>query len=515
MSTVPIFMRKLKEILRLKYGCSLSHRQVAKSLSISPSVVSRYANRAAQMGITSWPLSEIWTDAALNREFLKTRVKLKASIPVPNWSVIYKELKHKTLTLQLLWEEHSQRNPGNHYSYNHFCRLYKAWLGCQKPSMRQHHKAGEKLFIDYCGPTMNIINSSTGEYRTAQVFVAVMGASNYTFAEATWSQGLEDWVMSHARCFEFLGGMPELLIPDNLRSGVTKACRYEPDLNPTYQQMAAHYNTVIVPARPYRPKDKAKAEVAVQIVERWIMAKLRHEPFFSLRQLNERICELLTDLNQRPMRKQPGSRLSQFIEIDKPALKPLPITPYIYTQVKKVTVHIDYHIEVEKHYYSVPHSLIKQKLEAHISGELVRLYHHGECVASHPRSSKIGAHTTIEGHMPIAHRKHDQWSPHRFEKWAKDIGSSTEELVIKLLQSKRHPEQSYRVCLGLLNLSKKYSPARLEAASRRALHTGIMRLAGIRSILDKGLDRQPLPEVQLDLLGEIEHKNVRGNKYYH
>lgn len=514
MPTAPISMRKLKEILRLKYSCSLSHRQIAKSLSVSPSIVSVYSARAASLGILSWPLPEEWDDEALQSAFFKKQTRSK-KFAQPDWSVSHQELKHKTMTLLLLWEEYADRHPEGHYSYNHYCRLYKAWRKCQKPSMRQMHKAGEKLFVDYCGPTMNIIDPSTGEYRTAQVFVAVMGASNYSYAEATWSQGLEDWVMSHARCFDFLGGVPELVIPDNLKSGVTKACRYEPDLNPTYQQMAAHYGTVVVPARPYKPKDKAKAEVGVQIVERWIMAKLRHEDFFSLRQLNLRIKELLLDLNQRKMKKHPGSRLSQFEALDKPVLKPLPIMAYIYTNIKQVKVHIDYHVEVEKHYYSVPHSLIKQTLEAHTTGELVTLFHQGKQVSVHSRSCREGGHSTHDAHMPTAHQKHQQWSPQRFETWARDIGESTEILVIQFLQTKKHPEQSYKVCLGLLSLAKKYTPQRLEAACHRALATGINRLKPIRSILEKGLDKQPIPEVQPDLLSEIEHKNIRGNHYYH
>jgi len=513
MSTAPISMRKLKEILRLKYGCFLSHRQIATSLSISPSVVSRYATRAAQLGITHWPLEASWDDASLRHAFLKTKVKTKKH-SLPDWSVVYQELKHKTMTLQLLWEEYAERNPGGYYSYNHYCRLYKGWLGCQKPSMRQNHKAGEKLFVDYCGPTMTIVSPTTGECRSAQVFVAVMGASNYTYAEATWSQKLEDWVMSHARCFEFLGGVPELVIPDNLKSAVTKACRYEPDLNPTYQQLASHFDTVVVPARPYKPKDKAKAENAVLIVERWIMARLRHETFFSLKQLNSRIQTLLTELNQRPMKKQPGSRLSQFELLDKPELKPLPKAPYHYTQVKQAKVHIDYHIEVEKHYYSVPHALIKQKIEAHVSGELVRLYHHGKPIAVHPRSHRIGGHSTIEDHMPIAHQKQAQWSPQRFENWAKEIGTSTLAFVSSLLQTKKHPEQSYRACLGVLTLAKKYSSPRLESACQRALVTGVHRVSGIRSILENGLDKQPIPTPQPDLLADIEHSNVRGQYYY-
>jgi transposase len=514
MPTAPITMRKLKEILRLKYSCQLSHRQIARSLSVSSGTVSNYVNRATQLGISSWPIPDKWDDAALNQSFFNTKIQ-RHQLVLPDWSVVHQELKHKTMTLLLLWDEYVERHPDSHYSYNHYCRLYKSWLKCQKPSMRQNHKAGEKLFVDYCGPTMKIVDPNTGEYRTAQVFVAVMGASNYTYAEATWSQKLEDWVMSHSRCFEFLGGVPELIIPDNLKSGVTKACRYEPDLNPTYQQLAAHYNTVIVPARPYKPKDKSKAEVGVQIVERWIMARLRHESFFSLRQLNLRIQELLIDLNQRKMKKHPGSRLSQFELLDKPVLKSLPTIGYVYTQVKPVKVHIDYHVEVEKHYYSVPHSLIKQKLEAHISGELVNFYHQGDLVATHPRSHRPGSHTTNDDHMPVAHQKHQQWSPQRFEKWGCDIGESTGKMVGLFLQSRKHPEQSYRTCLGLLSLAKKYSPERLEAACYRALVTGINRMQGIAAILSKGLDSQPIPEVQPDLLVEISHPNIRGNRYYH
>jgi len=514
MPTAPISMRKLKEILRLKYSCSLSHRKIAKSLSISAGSVSNYVNRAAQLEITTWPLADKWGDHALRQAFFNTKTQPKRYF-LPDWSVIHQELRPKTMTLQLLWEEYKERHPEGFYSYNHFCRQYKTWLKCQKPSMRQNHKAGEKLFVDYCGPTMNIVDPTTGECRPAQVFVAVMGASSYTYAEATYSQGLENWVMSHARCFEFLGGVPELIIPDNLKSGVTKACRYEPDLNPTYQQLASHYSTVIVPARPYKPKDKAKAEVGVQIVERWIMARLRKENFFSLRQLNLKIQELLIDVNQRQMKKHPGSRLEQFERIDKPALKPLPEQAYNYTLVKQVKVHIDYHVEVEKHYYSVPHSLIKQKLEAHVTGQLVTLYHQGEQVAVHPRSYRQGAHTTIEAHMPIAHQKQQQWTPQRFESWARKFGDSTERFVIELMQAKKHTEQSYRACLGLLSLGKKFSDSRLEAACSRALATGITRVNQVKAILEKGLDKQPLPEKQLDLLKEIDHQNIRGNHYYH
>lgn len=514
MPTIPTSMRKLKEILRLKYQAKLTHRQIGASLSISPSSVSTYANRAAQLGLTQWPIPADWDDVRLKQAFFNTKAQPKQR-SLPEWSQVYQELKHKTMTLQLLWQEYAERNPERHYSYNHYCRQYKAWLKCQKLSMRQHHKAGEKLFVDYCGPTMTIVDPATGETRTAQLFVAVMGASNYTYADATYSQGLEDWIMSHTRCLEFLGGVPELVIPDNLKSGVSRACRYEPDLNPTYQQWAEHYSTVVIPARPYKPKDKSKAEVGVQIVERWIMARLRHETFFSLAQLNSRIRELLQELNTRPMKKQPGSRLSQFNALDKPALQPLPQHTYEYTYVKQAKVHIDYHIETDKHYYSVPHSLVKKRVEVHLSGQLVRIFHQGQLVASHPRSHRQGSHTTQFEHMPKAHQAQSQWTPERFERWAAKIGSATTALIKGYLQAGKHPAQSYRICLGLLSLGKHYGDARLEAACQRALATGVTRLRALRTMLEKGLDKQPLPEQQPDQLKQIQHANIRGHHYYH
>lgn len=394
MPTVPISMRKLKEILRLKYGVGLSHRQIGRSLAISPSVVSRYANRAAQLGIKQWPLPTGWDDTKLKHAFLQTQVKMKKH-SLPDWATVHRELRNKCVTLQLLWEEYCERNPGGFYSYNHYCRMYREWLKTTSPSMRQVHKAGEKLFVDYCGPTVGVTDPETGEIRTAQVIVAVLGASSYTWAEATWSQQLEDWVMSHVRCFQWLGGVPELVVPDNLKSATSRACKYDPDVNPTYQQMLEHYNVAVLPARPRKPKDKAKAEVGVQVVERWIMARIRHEIFYSLASLNQRIRELLERLNNKIMQKLGYSRAELFIQLDKPALKPLPEASYSYTLVKKVRVHADYHVEIDKHYYSVPCSLLGQQLEAWISGELVRLFNQGQEVAVHPRKRTYGYPPTV------------------------------------------------------------------------------------------------------------------------
>ena len=380
-----------------------------------------------------------------------------------------------------------------YYSYSHFCRAYKQWLGTQRLSMRQQHKGGEKLFVDYCGPTITITCPTTQEKRTAQIFVAVLGASNYTYVEATYSQQLEDWVMSHARCFEFLGGVPDVVIPDNLRSAVSKTCRYEPDLNPTYHQLAEYFNVAVIPARPYKPKDKSKAEVGVQIVERWIMARLRNQTFHSLAQLNHEIAKLLDMMNNKVMKQYQQSRKQLFDMVDKNALKPLPEKPYQYTQIKTVRVHIDYHVEIEKHYYSVPYLWVKKQLRAHISNQLVQLYYDGTLIAQHPRSNRLGGHTTQTHHMPKAHQKQHEQSPINLHSWALSIGDYTHQVVELLLNSKRHPEQAYRTCLGVLSLAKTYSKERLERACYRAICMNTTTHRSIKQMLQKGLDQQPLP----------------------
>jgi hypothetical protein len=358
-----------------------------------------------------------------------------------------------------------------------------------------------------------IINADTGEIREAEIFVSVLGASNKTFAEATWSQKLSDWLGSHVRMFDYFGGCTTMVVPDNLRSGVSRACRYDPDLNPSYQQWAEHYQVAVVPARPYKPKDKAKAEVAVQIVERWILARLRHHSFFSLAELNQCIAVLLEELNQKPFKQLPGNRQQAFETLDKPALKPLPRYPYRYTHIKPVRVHIDYHVEYCQHHYSVPHQYVGEKLELHAGESLVTIYFRQQVVASHARSYKPGM-TTVAAHMPTRHRKHMQWTPGRFKNWARDIGPEVLKWVDGQLKSRAHPEQAYKVCLGLLNLSRQYSAQRLNAACRIANGASLNRLKQIKSILKSNRDR--LPE-QLELQAELpqNHENIRGPRDYH
>jgi len=457
-----VSMHKIREILRLYFDSHLSQDQIAMSLRLSKGVVNKYLKKAKLAQLNSWLLVEGLDEQTLRDLLRKASPK---ELPVsryaePDCALTHQELKKKGVTLQLLWEEYRSVHGDESYSYPQFCRYYRSWLATQKPSMRQVHQAGEKLFLDYCGPTVEIIDGDTGEVRKAQIFVATLGASNYTFAEATWDQTLPNWIASHVRAFAFFGGVPALLVPDNLKSAINKACRYEPEVNTAYGDLAGYYGTAVLPARPYKPKDKAKVENAVLVVERWILARLRHRTFFGLRELNVAIRQLLIELNERPFKKMPGSRKSVFESIDKPALKPLPERPYEYAEFKKARVHIDYHVEVDGHFYSVPSSLLKKEIDVRLTASIIECLYKGKRVASHIRSYR-GGFTTCTEHMPKAHQKHLEWSVGRFLNWALDIGPATKDLVQHLLEKKPHPEQGYRACLGLLSLAKQYGKARL------------------------------------------------------
>jgi transposase len=506
-------MRKIREVLRLKWDNGMSNRRIAASSGIGRPTVSEYLRRAEEAGL-SWPLPDDLDDARLERLLFPPPPDLPAQERgIPDWVHIHGELKHKNVTLFLLWQEYRANHPDG-YQYSWFCEHYRAWQGKLDMVMRQDHRAGEKLFVDYAGQTVPIIDRATGEIREAQIFVAVLGASNYTYAEATWSQSLPDWIGSHVRCLHFLGGVPELVVPDNLRSGVSKAHRYEPDVNPTYQDMASHYGVAVLPARVRKPRDKAKAEGGVLIVERWILAVLRHRQFFSLVELNAVISELLEKLNARPFRKLPGCRREHFEQLDLPVLQPLPAEPYVYAEWKKARVHIDYHVAFEGHYYSVPYALIKKEVDLRITRNTIECFHRGNRVASHQRSHHKGRHTTVTAHMPESHRQAGEWSPERLMRWASKIGPATEKLIQTVLGSRKHPQQAYRSCLGILRLSKPYGDERLEAACRRALTLGSCRYKSIESILKHRLDEQPL-EAQQELALPDTHDNIRGPAYYH
>ena len=505
-------MLKLKEILRLRHEAHLSMRQIAHCLGLSVGVISKYLTRARLADLT-WPLSPDMGDDQLSAILQSKRNgAVTAILAEPDFAEMSVELSRKGMTRQLLWEEYAERHPKNHYSYSRFTVLSRDWRKKQRICMRQTHRAGEKLFVDYAGLTLKIIDPSTGEERPAQVFVSVLGMSSYTYAEATWTQSLPDWIGSHVRAFKFYGGVPEVVISDNLKSAVSKACRYDPELNPSYAQLAAYYQTAVIPARPYKPKDKSKAEVGVQIVERWIMMRLRKLQLFSLAEANQAIRLLLDDLNHRSFKQRPGSRQLQFDAIDKPALKPLPMNPYAYRHVIKARAHIDYHVSYDSHHYSVPYRLRGEEVMVHAGEQTVAVFYKGKCVAEHPRSRKPAGHTTHTEHMPKAHAKHQQWTPGRLLNWAQSMGSATRRVVRYQLESRAHPEQGYRACLGILSLAKKYGKARLEAACVRAEKIGGMQYKNIA--LASSVNKLPIETDKQHDLPAI-HDNVRGADYYH
>jgi len=506
-------MRKLRDVLRLKFDGGQTNRRIARSCHISRPTVADYLLRFEEARLV-WPAAAALDDATLEHKLFPPAPAVSTTErTVPDWHHVHHELRGKGVTLTLLWHEYKAAHPEG-FQYSWFCDQYRAWAMKLDVVMRQDHRAGEKLFVDYAGQTAEVVDRRTGEIRQAQIFVAVLGASNYTYAEATWTQQLPDWIGSHVRAFEFLGGTSEILVPDNLRSGVSKAHRYEPDLNPTYADLASHYGVAVLPARARKPRDKAKAEAGVLLVERWILAVLRHRTFFSLEELNREIARLLERLNTRAFKKLPGTRRELFEQLDRPALRPLPVQAYEFAEWKKVLVNIDYHVDIEGHYYSVPYQLVRKPLEARFTARTVECFHKGQRVASHRRSHLKGHHTTVPEHMPQSHRHYAEWTPQRLIGWAEKTGPATAGVVQTILERRAHPQQGFRSCLGIMRLGKSFGEERLEAACQRALKLGACSYKSIDSILRQGLDRKALPEQQ-ELELSIEHDNLRGSDYYH
>lgn len=512
MATARLPMRKAREILRQKLQCGLSHREVAKRVGASAGSVGDVVARAKQAQL-DWAGIQTLTEDALEHA-LYGRTTREITRPMPDLVYLHTELRRTGVTLALLHLEYLQKHPDG-YRYTVFCELYKRWRQRQSPVMRQTHVAGEKLFVDYSGDRPQVIDPITGEVRAVELFVAVLGASNLTYAEATNTQTVADWVASHVRAFEYIGGVSRAVVPDQLKSGVSKSCRYEPTVQRTYEELAEHYATTVLPARPAHARDKAKVEVGVQIAQRWILARLRHHTFFSLDALNERIAELVEDLNARQMRVYRESRRQLFERVERSALLPLPAARFVYGAWKlNVTVNIDYHIDYEGHYYSAPHPLVHEKLDVRATATTVELYLRAERITSHLRSYVRGKHTTKPEHMPKAHQKHMEWSPSRILRWASTIGPQTTTLCETILNERRHPEQGYRSCLGLLRLGKKYGPQRLELASTRALAVGARSYRHVESILSHGLDQLELAEQPEKEQPRRHHENVRGPGYY-
>jgi transposase len=514
MAAERLSMRKIREVLRLS-AASLSGRAIAVSLAIAHSTVREYRQRAEAAGV-SWAVAETLTDREIEARLFPPVVRAASEPrPLPDWRMIHEELKRKRktgVTLYLLWHEYKEAHPDG-LQYSQFCELYRRWRGGLDRVLRQEHRAGEKVFVDFAGQTVPIVDRETGEISNAQIFVGVLGASSYTYAEACASQELPEWIGAHARMFEYFGGVPAVVVPDNLRAGVRHACFYEPDLNPTYHEMAVHYGTVVMPARKRKPRDKAKAEAGVLLVERWVLACLRHRTFFSLGELNAEIRRLLERLNTRPFQKLEGSRRSLFESLDRPALLPLPAVRYEFAQWKVARVNIDYHIGVLGHYYSVPYQLVRAQVHVRITRSAVEILHEGRRIAAHARSDRKGRFTTDPAHRPKAHQRHLEWTPSRIIRWAEQTGPNTAALAERILQARPHPEQGYRSCLGLLRLGERFGRERLEAACARALRVNATSYRSVHSILQHGLAQLPADE-QTSLALPQNHDNIRGADYY-
>jgi len=511
MAATRLHMRQVREVLRLKWECGFSDRKTARGCGLSRPAVAEYVKRATAAGL-SWPLPAALEDGALEARLFPPAPVHVGPRPLPDLPTMHRELARKGVTLMLLWEEYKAVHPEG-LQYSQFCEHYRGYARRLDLPMRQVHRAGEKCFVDYAGQTVPVIDRHTGEVHAAQIFVAVLGASNYTYCEATWTQGLPDWIGSHVRTFDDFQGVPELLIPDNLRSAVTRAHRYEPLVNETYAEMAAHYGISILPARSRRPRDKAKVEVGVQVVERWILARLRHQTFFSLAELNDAIAVLRERLNARAFRKLPGSRRQLFESLDRPAMKALTAERYVFAEWKRARVHIDYHIEVAGHYYSVPYQWVGQPLDVRVTATTVEAFQRGSRIAAHARSPLKGRHTTVTEHMPVAHREYAEWTPARLVAWAAQTGTATATLIERILASRAHPQQGFRSCLGIMRLGKTCGMDRLEAACARALALGALSYRSLESILRQGLDRQK-PPTRGESIPAIAHDNVRGGDYY-
>jgi transposase len=512
MSKERLSMRKIKEILRLKWDQKMSNRLIARNCSVSRSTVAEYIVRAKKAGL-SWPLPDELDDLAIeNMLFSESCYKSTKNKSFPSMDYLHQELKKKGVTLMLLWCEYKESNPDG-YQYSQFCEHYRRWVKKLDVSLRQQYKAGEKLFVDYAGQTVPVIDTKSGKIIDAQIFIATLGASNYTYAEASPSQKLSSWIKSHTNAFNFFQGVSDMVIPDNLKSGVTKPCRYEPDINPTYLDMAQHYEIAVIPARSRKPQDKAKVESAVLIAERWILAALRNHTFFSMSELNKAIHQKLIEFNNRPLQKMKVSRLELFESIEKQALKPLPERNYEYAEWKKAMVNIDYHIEVDEHYYSVPYRHIKESVDVRYTASTIEVLYKNRRIASHQRSYIKGGATTVRDHMPKSHRAHLEWTPSRLIKWSEEVGPDASHVISTILESQKHPAQSHKICLGIMRLAKHYSVDRLENACSRAISIKSYSYTSISSILKTGLDKQAIDK-SAKTSESVIHPNIRGKEYY-
>ncbi len=505
-------MRQLRYLLRLHHD-GVSAREIGRLLGVARSTIQDNLKRAAAAGL-EWPLPEEATD-----EVLELRLFGRAGIAPgqrrrvePDWAVLARELKRPGVSMTILWEEYREAHPGG-YGYSRFCDLLRGFERRLTPVMRQNHVAGDKVFVDYSGKRIGIVDPGTGEIREAEIFVAVLGASNLTYAEATWTQQLADWTGAHVRMFRFFGGAPRLLVPDNLKSGVNKASFYDPEINRTYGAMAAHYSIGVLPARPYKPRDKAKVEAGVRFAQSWILGRLRQQTFFSLAECNAAIAHAMQRMNERPMRKLGVSRRELFEQIERDALQSLPDEDWEFAEWRRARINLDYHIEVHDFLYSVPYKLIRAEVDVRVTARMIEIFHRGARVGVHQRRYMGARHGTDPDHMPASHRHYADWTPERFRRWAGKIGPSTEGLIAAVLASRKHPEQGFRTCLGILKLYRGVDAERAEVVSARALELGAFASNAVASLLASKRGKPAAKDGAQTTL--FDHANLRGPGYYH
>ncbi|MGB6324974.1 MAG: IS21 family transposase [Methylocella sp.] len=514
MPTERLPMRKIRDVLRLKFEAGLSERPIARPQPLSNGAVNGDLQRARVAGL-GWPLPDHLDDTALEQLLFPPAPPVAGPArPVPDWPWVEKELRRRGVILAPLWEEYRTAHPDG-FGYSWFCEHYAAFKKRMRPAMRQTRAAGEKVFVDFAGDMIDIVDPVTGEVRPMKLFAAVMGASNYVFVQARPSEKIADWIGAHVDLFAFLGGVPKFAVCDNLKAAVTNPDRYEPGLNRSYLELAGHYGAAILPGRPYKPRDKAKAEQSVLLAERWVLARLRNARFFSAADLSAALGELARDINARPMRGFNASRAELFATLDKPALKSLPDEPCAFAVWKRCRVAPDYHAEADGHWYSAPFRLIRELVDVRAADKTVEIFLKGQRIASHMRAPNRRGHTTLPEHMPSAHRRHASWTPARLIAYGEKVGPSVAALFEAVMTGRPHPEQGFRTCLGILALTRTCDNARVDAARRRGVPIKARSVASIRSILKNGLDRAFLDETEGGDREPVRHGNIRGGHYYH
>jgi transposase len=506
-----ISMRKIKEVLRLHYEAKLTQATIARVNHISRYAVQQYIIRFTATGL-SWPLSEEISDTILESKLFPVKSD-KSHRQALDYGYLLKEIRRPDATLSVLWEEYKQQHPDG-YQYSYFCDLFNAYRGKLNYSMRQEHKAGEKTFLDFGDSPLTIIDRRTGQETRTKIFVSVWGASNLMYAESSFDEKLPTWISLNIHALEYYGCCPRAMVPDNLKSAVSKASRYEPDINPTYAEFAEHYGTVIFPARPYRPKDKSRAENGVKMAKRWILFRLRNQTFYSLNELNQAIRVLLDDFNRRLMKKMKKSRRELFELWDNPHALPLPEKPYEFAEWKKAKVQFNYHIAYDSHHYSVPYTFIHKEVAIKATRTLLEIYHKGNRICSHARSYKEHGYTTVNEHMPERHIKYLEWTPERILNYAEKYGSSVKALVQEVMAQRKFPQQAYKSCMGIVRLENTYSAERLNLACRRALEYRAYSYRSVLNILEKGLDKQKSRSLPSSIPIARNHENIRGADYY-